>query len=135
MKNKLVVVTTLVLGIAFLLVQNIYAEEVLSADEARDILKSLVPDIEIIEVRVAPAEGLWEIAFKSGGRKGIVYLDSLKENIFVGQLISLKTQQNLTRERIDDLNKVNFSDIPLEGTLVMGNQNAPNKVIVFDDPD
>ena len=131
--KKLVVV--LVVGLAFCFSLSADAQQVLTSEEARDILIGLIPEIEILDIRPAVTTGLWEISFKSGGRKSVIYMDSSKENIIVGQIIDIKTQENLTRKRVDELNQVDFSQIPLEGVLVMGNPNAPHKVIVFDDPD
>jgi thiol:disulfide interchange protein DsbC len=50
-------------------------------------------------------------------------------------LISIVDKKNLTQERLTELNKVDVSQIPLDDALVMGDQNARIRVIVFSDPD
>jgi thiol:disulfide interchange protein DsbC len=107
----------------------------LSSDEAKDVLKEIIPDIRVIEVRDAPARGLWEVALKSKGKKRIAYVDFSKENVIIGQIVKIKTKKNLTKERFIELNKIDFSRIPLDDALVMGDRKALNRVVVFDDPD
>jgi thiol:disulfide interchange protein DsbC len=107
----------------------------LNNDEAKELLKDLIPDLKVIEVRIAPAKGLWEIAVESKGKKGIAYVDFAKENVIIGQIVKIKTRENLTRERFEELNRIDFSQIPLDNALVMGNPEAEKKVVIFDDPD
>jgi len=107
----------------------------LSKDEARDLLKSVIPDVVILDVRLSPAKGIWEVDLESRGRKAVVYVDFLKKHFFSGALVSIEEKKNLTQERLTELNKVDVSQIPLEDALVMGDQKARIRVIVFTDPD
>ena len=107
----------------------------LNKDEARDLLKNIIPDIVILDVRLSPVKGVWEVNLESRGRKAIVYVDYLKKHFFSGALVSIGEKKNLTQERIIELSKVDVSQIPLENALVMGDQKARIRVIVFTDPD
>lgn len=107
----------------------------MSKDEALNILKNMDPNVEILDVKMAPAKGLWEIDFKLKGKKGITYIDFSKQYIIAGEIIKIATKQSLTRQRYIELTKVDFSSIPLDGSLVMGSQDAKNRIIIFDDPD
>jgi len=107
----------------------------LNKDEAKDLLKNIIPDPDILDIRLSPAKGYWEVHLESRGRKGLVYVDFLKKHLFLGSLISIEDRKNLTQERLTELNKVNASQIPLEGALVMGDQKARIRVIVFTDID
>jgi len=107
----------------------------LSKDEARDLLKDIVPDVVISDIRISPVKGVWEVDVESRGRKAIVYVDFLKKYFFSGALVSIVEKKNLTQERFIDLNRVDVSQIPLEDALVMGDQKARIRVIVFTDPD
>ncbi len=107
----------------------------LKKDEAENILKSLNPNLKVLEVRDAPARGLWEVTLKANGKKGIAYLDYSKENLIIGQILKVKTRENLTKERYIELNRVDFSAIPLENAIVIGEPKALHRVVVFDDPD
>jgi thiol:disulfide interchange protein DsbC len=107
----------------------------LTKDEARDLLKEVIPNMKVVEVGPSPTKGSWEIFFESGGKKGLIYLDFSKRYLFSGSLISVKDRRNLTQERFGELNKIDLSQLPLDDALVMGDKTAKYKVIVFDDPD
>jgi len=107
----------------------------LHKDEARDLLKNVIPDVVILDIRISPVKGVWEVDLESRGRKAIVYVDFLKKHFFSGALVSIAERKNLTQEKLVELNKVDVSQIPLEDALVMGDQKARIRVIVFTDPD
>jgi thiol:disulfide interchange protein DsbC len=107
----------------------------ISKDNLLTLLKTLVPDVTILEVDNAPIESLCEIAIESQGRKGIIYTDPSTKYIISGSILEIATKANLTQERLINLNKVDFSQIPLDNALVMGNKDAKYRVIVFTDPE
>jgi thiol:disulfide interchange protein DsbC len=107
----------------------------LTSDQAKDLLKEMIPNLTVLEVGTSPVKGFWEVFFESGARKGLIYLDYAKKHFFSGSLISLQDKRNLTQERFNELNKVDLSQIPLDDALVMGEKTAKYKVIAFDDPD
>jgi thiol:disulfide interchange protein DsbC len=108
---------------------------ILKNDEAAVILKDVAPDLKILSVSQGPVKGLWEVFLQAGGHKAVVYIDYSKKNFFTGAIIEIKGKKNLTQEKFDELNKIDVSKIPLDGSLVMGDKNAKYKVIVFSDPD
>jgi len=107
----------------------------LTKDEATNLLQALFQGIKVLEVRISPAKGLWEVFSEVGNRKGIVYVDFSKKYVFSGAILSIKEKKNLTQERFAELNKVDISQIPLDDAIVMGDPNSRLRVIVFDDPD
>ena len=107
----------------------------LTRDEARDLIKGMAPDIKVLEVRFSPFKSLWEVFSESGGRKMILYLDVTKKYLVSGNMYSLKDRKNLTQESLTALNKVDVSQIPLKDSLIMGDEKARIRVIVFTDPD
>jgi thiol:disulfide interchange protein DsbC len=107
----------------------------LSDSDAKNIIKDAFPDAKIIDVRPAPVKGLWEVAFEARGRKDIIYVDSSRELLIAGGIYKIKTKTSLTGERLQELNRIDLAQIPLDEAILMGNKNAPKKVIVFTDPD
>lgn len=107
----------------------------LNKEETQDLLRNIIPDLVILDVRLSPVKAVWEVDLESRGRKGIVYVDFLKKHFFSGALTSIGEKKNLTQERFIELNKVDVSQIPLDDALVMGDQKARIRVIVFTDPD
>lgn len=112
----------------------------LSKDDATALLKDLIPNVKVLEIRMSPVKGIWEVNIESGGRKGPLYVDFSKKYLVSGAIVNIKEKKNLTQERAEELNKVvlskdDVSKIPLDDALVMGDKSAKNKVIVFDDPE
>ena len=107
----------------------------ITKDDLLPLLKNLAPDIEILEMGTAPIEGLCEVSIETKGRKGILYIDPATKYIISGSIIEIATKTNLTQQRLIDLNKVDFSQIPLDNAILMGNKEAEHRVIVFSDPD
>ncbi len=110
----------------------------LNAEQAKEVLKELIPDVTILGVQNGPINGLWEVGMESAGKKSILYIDYSKKNIIAGNIFGIKTKTNYTQIAFEKINppvKIDYSAIPLENSLVMGDKNAKYKIIVFDDPD
>lgn len=107
----------------------------LTATEAVSLLKDIVPNLKVLNVRISPIKGLWELSIEANNKKGIAYVDFTKKHFVSGSIISIKEKKNLTQERFEDLNRVDVSQIPLADAIIVGNKNAKHKVIVFTDPD
>ncbi len=147
MKTTVIKLLTVFVGLSLLFVMRTEASafggceqdcgkcHALSSGEAQQALKQLIPDIQVIDVRMSPARGLWEISLQTRGKKGIAYMDFSKENVIIGQIVKIKTKKNLTRSRLVELNTVDFARIPLDDALVLGAPDASYKVVVFADPD
>lgn len=106
----------------------------LTKDEASTIVKTLNPGLSVLDIKVSPLKALWEVTIATGSQKVIGYIDFSKQYLLMGEMLDIKDKKNLTRERLAEINKVDVSTIPLDDALVMGDKNAPYKVIVFDDP-
>ncbi|MDP2278753.1 MAG: disulfide isomerase DsbC N-terminal domain-containing protein [Nitrospirota bacterium] len=107
----------------------------LTSNEAQSILEGGIPASKVLEVNPGTVKGLWEVVFEVRGQKGIVYIGFSKELLVDGHIVNLKAKTSLTAERLANLNRIDVSQIPLDDALVMGDKNAPKKVIVFTDPD
>lgn len=107
----------------------------LSQSDAAEIVRKVNPTVEVVSVEAGPVRGLWEVVVKAEGKKGIAYLDFSKKHLIVGSIVDADTKDNLTSRRLNELNKVDLSEIPLSDALVMGSVEAKIKVVVFDDPE
>jgi thiol:disulfide interchange protein DsbC len=107
--------------------------------EVKEILTNLkVPDAEVVKIQLSPVKGLWEISVDNKGKMGLIYVDFSKNYVVSGAVIEVKTGINRTMERANELQesrRVDFSKIPLNQALVMGDPASPQKVAVFTDPD
>jgi thiol:disulfide interchange protein DsbC len=104
-------------------------------DEILSLVRELVPDAKVLDVRTSFVKGIWEVAIEAKGQKGIIYVDFSKKYIVTGAILDVKAKTNVTQERLIEVNKVDVSKIPLDDALVMGDKDAKIRVIVFDDPD
>ncbi len=64
---------------------------------------------EVKSVTKSPVPGLFEV--NVGGQ--VVYTDATGRYVINGELIDTKTGTNLTEERLADLNRIKWSDLPL----------------------
>ncbi|HUI66755.1 MAG TPA: DsbC family protein [Nitrospirota bacterium] len=107
-----------------------------SKESVREVLKEFAPDVMILSVEKTPIEGLWEVAVSmNGGNKSVMYLDSAKKYLVQGAIVNLATKVNLTQEKFDEINKVDISKVPLQGSIIVGDPKAKNRIFVFTDPD
>ncbi len=106
----------------------------INSDQVAALLKGLVPDIKIIDVKVSPVNGLWEVGMETQGKKGILYVDFSKKKVISGNIFDIATRTNYTQESFQKINKVDYASIPLDNSVVIGDKNAKTKIIVFDDP-
>jgi thiol:disulfide interchange protein DsbC len=79
----------------------------------------------------SPLNGMYEV--RMGAE--LIYVDEKGQFAFVdGNLIDIKNNKNITQGRIDELLKINFSDLPLELAIKQVNGTGKRKVAVFEDP-
>lgn len=74
--------------------------------------------------------GLYEVI--AGG--DILYVDKTGEYLFIGEVINNKQQRNLTKDRIEELSKVNFKDLPFDLALKTVKGNGKRQLAMFEDP-
>lgn len=104
-------------------------------ESVKEVLKEFAPEVTVLSVEKTPIDGLWEVVVSINGSKSVVYMDSAKKYLVQGAIVNVASKVNLTQERFDELNKVNVSKVPLEGSLIVGDPKAKNRIFVFTDPD
>ena len=98
-----------------------------------NIRKNIEPRLggaKIESISETPYSGLYEL--RVGG--DILYTDKKAEFLFIGHVFEAKTSKNLTRARIDDLNKIKFADLPLNLGLKQVKGDGKRVIAVFEDP-
>jgi thiol:disulfide interchange protein DsbC len=101
----------------------------------RQSLQRLIPGTNILSIQPAPLEGFWEAIINDRGKKTVIYVDPKREYIIAGSIIHIASRTDLTKRKMDELNRIDISTIPLDDAIVLGNPEAKHKVIVFNDPD
>jgi thiol:disulfide interchange protein DsbC len=86
--------------------------------------------VKVDSVKATPYGGLYEIRMGND----ILYTDKTATYVFNGHIFNITTGTALTRERIDELTKVKFSDLPLDKALKTVKGDGSRVIAVFEDP-
>ncbi|WP_374517982.1 DsbC family protein [Undibacterium squillarum] len=86
--------------------------------------------VKVDSVVKTPYSGLFEV--RVGG--DIIYTDEKAQFLFVGNVVDAKSGTNYTRNRVEELNKIKFSDLPLDSALKMVKGDGKRVIAVFEDP-
>jgi len=121
----------LVLGLALAMAGPALAQ---AADPAATVRAAvdgwLKGRFKVEEVRKTPVAGIWEVRIGND----LLYVDEKGEHAFIeGNLVELRSNRNLTRERTDELLTIDFKDLPLNLALKQVNGNGKRVVAVFED--
>ena len=97
------------------------------------IRKNIEPRLggaKIESITETPYGGLYELRVGTD----ILYADKKGEYLFIGQVYDAKTSRNITKARMEDLNKIKFSDLPLQSALKQVKGDGKRVIAVFEDP-
>ncbi|PJA31673.1 MAG: protein-disulfide isomerase [Zetaproteobacteria bacterium CG_4_9_14_3_um_filter_53_7] len=103
------------------------------ADKATtDRIKKAIPSLSIDTVRKSPINGLYELQVD----RNIFYSDKNGEHLISGgHIFEIESRRDLTRERLEEINRIDWSTLPVDKAIVSGDKNATLKLAVFTDPD
>ena len=92
--------------------------------------KNLREGVKVDSVHKSNYAGLYEV-HASGD---VFYTDDHAKYLFFGSVVDAETKRDYTHARIDEINKINFSDLPLDSAIKMVKGNGKRVVAVFEDP-
>src|SRR5689334_14400188 len=92
-------------------------------------LKKRVPEAPVESVRKGPS-GLYEVVVGNE----IFYTDSEANYLVLGNIVDLRTKENLTEMRLRQVNKVDFASLPFDSAIKIVRGNGSRKVAIFEDP-
>lgn len=94
-------------------------------------LAQRLPDLPALEgARPSPMSGLIEL--RAGGH--VFYTDANGDYLIEGNMLETKTQRNLTEERLEEINKVDFESLPFKDAVVWKSGTGKRRLVVFADP-
>ena len=97
--------------------------------EAR--LKELYPSTRISTVRQSEVAGLFEVTM---GRN-VAFTDGSGRYFVFGHLFDMREQKDLTAQRLSDINRIDFAQLPLQDAIKTVRGDGSRKLAVFSDPD
>lgn len=94
-------------------------------------LKEQYPATKITSVRDSQVKGVYEVVM---GRN-VAYADESGRYMIFGHLYDMKEQKDLTAQRLDEINKIDVSALPLADAIKTVKGDGSRKLYVFSDPD
>ena len=97
----------------------------------KKILQQRMGDGAAVEsVAKTPYGGLYEV--KIGNE--LVYTDAEAKFVFIGRVVDAETSKDYTQARLDEINRIKFSDLPLDAAVKTVKGNGKRVIAVFEDP-
>jgi len=85
---------------------------------------------KVDSVTKTPYAGLYEVQIDGD----VIYTDAKAQYLFIGRVVDARTYHDFTKEKIQAINKVKFSDLPLEQAIKTVKGNGKRVIAVFEDP-
>ncbi|CAG9183084.1 DsbC family protein [Cupriavidus respiraculi] len=106
-----------------------------AADPTTERIKASVQKMlggraEVKSVEKTPIAGLFEVNI--GGQ--LVYTDASGRYILNGEMVDTRTGTNLTEDRVAELNRIKWSDLPLTRAIKWTKGDGSRQMAVFSDP-
>ena len=107
-----------------------------AANEAaiRKALEGKLEGGRIEGIQPAPVPGLWEVRYRSDDGVQILYSDATGTHIIQGRIFELRSDRDLTEERMRKLNAVRFDSLPLDLTVKVQRGSGRRVMAMFSDP-
>lgn len=105
-----------------------------SANEAalKKMIEAAYPKFTVDSISKTPYAGLYEVYI--GGQ--LIYTDENFSFLIVdGRVVDPKSKKDMTSERLNELNKIDFASLPLDLAVKVVKGNGSRKMAVFSDPD
>ncbi len=87
-------------------------------------------NVKVDSVTKTPYSGLYEVRVNGD----IIYTDEKAKYLFVGRVLDTQTYKDYTKERIDEISKIKFSDLPLDSAMKMVKGDGKRVIAIFEDP-
>lgn len=88
------------------------------------------PNIKIENIQKTEMAGLYSGQYD----QQVVYLNEDAQHLFIGSMIRLKDQKNLTKELLLSQNSIDFHKLPLQDAIKTVRGNGKRQLAIFSDP-
>lgn len=100
------------------------------AAKIRATLKERIPELHIDAIHKGPLPGLYEL--NTGAE--LLYTNDTGTLIFAGNVVDTRTRQNLTADRWNTLNAIDFNTLPFDLAIKAVRGDGSRRLVVFADP-
>ena len=107
-----------------------------AANEAqiRRVLEPKLGGARIEGVEPAPIPGLYEVRFRSAEGMQVLYVDPTGSYVIQGKIFDLRSERDLTDERLRKLNAIRFESLPLDQAVKIQRGSGARVMAMFSDP-
>ena len=107
-----------------------------AANEAqiRKALEEKLEGVKIEGIAPAPVPGLWEVRYRTSRGVQILYTDPAATFAIQGNIHDLRTERDLTAERLRKLNAIRFDSLPFDQAVKIQRGNGKRVLAMFSDP-
>ena len=105
------------------------------ADEA-ELRRTLEPKlgVQIDGIEPGPVPGLYEVRYRSPQGVQVIYVDATGNYVIQGKIYDLRSERDLTEERLRKLNAIKFESLPLELAVKIQRGDGKRVLAMFSDP-
>jgi thiol:disulfide interchange protein DsbC len=101
-------------------------------DVLREVMKNIYPELPIKSIQKTDYNDLYEVFIGSQ----IIYTNDAFDFLIVeGRVVDPKTKTDLTELRLEELNRINFNDLPLSDAIKVVKGDGKRKIAIFSDVD
>jgi thiol:disulfide interchange protein DsbC len=100
------------------------------AAKIRATLHERIPELHVEGIHKSPLPGLYEL---NTGTE-LLYVNDTGTLVFAGRVVDTKSRQDLTAERWNTLNAIDFNALPLDLAIKVVRGDGSRKLAVFADP-
>ncbi|WP_436872965.1 DsbC family protein [Acinetobacter haemolyticus] len=88
------------------------------------------PNIQVTNIQATEMKGLYSANLDNQ----IIYLDENAEHMFIGSMVRLKDQKNLTKDLVLKQNSIDWQQLPLQDAIKTVKGNGKRQLAIFSDP-
>ncbi|WP_336933611.1 DsbC family protein [Acinetobacter bereziniae] len=107
-----------------------YGSSFASIETVKAKLSKNYPNVKIEHLQTTEMQGLYSGTLDNQ----IVYINEDAQHIFVGSMIRLKDQHNLTKDLVVEKNTVDFKSLPFNDAVKTVRGNGKRQLAIFSDP-
>ncbi len=101
-----------------------------NVDTVRENIKKQYPNLKISNIQKTEMPGLYSANLD----QQIIYVGEDGQHMFVGSMIRLKDQKNLTKDLVLGQNSIDWKQLPLKDAIKTVKGNGKHVLAVFSDP-
>lgn len=94
-------------------------------------IKKRYPATVVTSIQESGIDGIYEVIMGTN----VAYVDSKVNYFLFGHIFDMQTQKDITQDRLDEANKIDFEKLPLDKAVKIVKGNGSRAFAVFTDPD